>query len=102
MATLFVDPGEFHTELVLEEAVAAPGGGARWQERAVVYGHIEPVTAFAAGTETATHRITLRHRDGLACGMRLTKGARKFAIISVHDPDESGRYLVCRTEERGE
>jgi head-tail adaptor len=31
--------------------------------------------------------------------MRLTKAGRVFEIVTVHDPDETGRYLVCRTKE---
>lgn len=46
-----------------------------------------------------THRVILRRRAGLKSGMRLTKGARRFAVLSVHDPDESGRILVCHVEE---
>jgi SPP1 family predicted phage head-tail adaptor len=51
--------------------------------------------------ETVTHRITLRHRDGVASGMRFRRQARLFDILTVHDPDESGRYLVCRVRETG-
>lgn len=82
------------------------GHGEEWNEVATVFGRIEPVSAgvrFGAGQalETVTHRVTIRHRDGVSSGMRLKKGARRFAIVSVHDPDESGRYLVLRTREEG-
>jgi head-tail adaptor len=33
--------------------------------------------------------------------MRFRKGVRLFEIVTVHDPDESGRYLVCRVREKG-
>lgn len=52
--------------------------------------------------ETVTHRITIRRREGIRSGMRLVKGTRVFAIVTVHDPDETGRYLICRTREEGE
>ena len=38
-------------------------------------------------------------RTDIAAGMRLKKGARIFAVISVIDPDETGRFIVCRCEE---
>ena len=49
-----------------------------WTEVASVFAMIEPVSAqavFGAGQmlETVTHRITMRWRDGVASGMRLTK-----------------------------
>ncbi|WP_281685108.1 phage head closure protein [Thalassobaculum salexigens] len=73
---------------------------------ATVFALIEPVSAsavFGAGQtlETVTHRITMRWRDGVASGMRLTRAGRTFEIVTVHDPDETGRYLVCRTREAG-
>lgn len=37
--------------------------------------------------ETVTHRITIRRREGIHSGMRLVKGTRVFAIVTVHDPD---------------
>ena len=38
-------------------------------------------------------------RPDVKAGARLRRGSRLFAILSVHDPDESGRYLVCLTRE---
>lgn len=75
-------------------------------EEAVVMARIEPVTAtsvFGADQtlESVTHRVTLRWRENIASGMRFTKGARRFNIVTVHDPDERGRYLVCRVRETG-
>ena len=51
--------------------------------------------------ETVTHRITIRKRNDIRSGMRFVKGARVFEIETVHDPDETGRYLVCRVREEG-
>jgi SPP1 family predicted phage head-tail adaptor len=73
---------------------------------ATVFARIEPVSAesrFGAGQtlETLTRRITLRRRDGVASGMRFVRQGRVFEIVTVHDPDESGRYLVCRAREKG-
>ncbi len=69
-----------------------------------MFARIEPVSAdsrFGADQtlEILTHRITLRHRDDIGNGMRFVRKERIFDIVTVHDPDESGRYLVCRVRE---
>jgi len=46
-----------------------------------------------------THRVTRRHRGNVRAGMRFTRRDRIFEIATVHDPDETGRYLVCRVRE---
>lgn len=110
MQTLFIEPGRLRHELALEACAAAPDGmgghSEVWSEVGTVFASIEPVAAasrFGAGQtlETATHRITMRAREGVASGMRLRRGSRLFEIVTVHDPDESGRYLVCRVQETG-
>ena len=110
MRAEFIDPGAFRHELALEEATRAPdetGGYAEsWAEVATVFARIEPVSAesrFGADQPlvTVTHRVTIRRREGVASGMRLTKPGRVFEIVTVHDPDETGRYLVCRVREEG-
>jgi SPP1 family predicted phage head-tail adaptor len=109
MAVLFIDPGELRTEIVLEACATVPDGfggfSEVWTEAATLFARIEPVSAasvFGADQtlETTTHRITLRHRASVASGMRLTKQER-IEIVTVHDPDESGRYLVCKVKEVG-
>jgi SPP1 family predicted phage head-tail adaptor len=110
MQASFIDPGALRTEMALEAVVATPdglGGYAEgWSEVATVFARIEPLSAtsrFGADQtlETVTHRITLRYRDGVASGMRFRRQQRLFDILTVHDPDESGRYLVCRVRENG-
>ena len=110
MATLFIDPGALRTELALEACATAPDGlggfAESWAEIATVFACIEPLSAesrYGADQtlETVTHRITLRHCDGIASGMRFKKQGRVFDIVTVHDPDESRRYLVCRAKEAG-
>lgn len=110
MRTEFIDPGAFRHELSLEEATLTPDGAGghveSWNEVATVYARVEPISAtsrFGAGQtlETVTHRITLRHRQNIASGMRFRLRAHVFAIVTVHDPDETQRYLVCQTREEG-
>jgi SPP1 family predicted phage head-tail adaptor len=107
---LFVDPGELRTELVLERCETAQdsSGGLTetWVEETAVMARLEPVVAtsiFGADQtlESVTHRVTVRQRENIASGMRFTKGQRTFTIVTVHDPDERGRYLVCRVRELG-
>ncbi len=108
--TLFIDPGLLKAELVLERMTPAPDGmggyAEAWSELAVVWGRIEPVSTAQRDfgvrpRPEVTHRIFLRFRDDVENGMRLRRGDRLFAVRAVHDPDESGRYLVCLAVEEG-
>ncbi|HEY4193857.1 MAG TPA: phage head closure protein [Mesorhizobium sp.] len=110
MPVLFIDPGEFRARLALEacttEADGLGGFTEIWTQAATLFAKIEPLSAesvFGADQtlETVTHRITLRQRGGVASGMRFTRVDRVFDIVTVHDPDESGRYLVCKVREAG-
>lgn len=108
--TQFVDPGAFRTELILQRCVPQQddSGGLTesWVEEAAVMARVEPASArsvFGADQtlENVTHRVTLRFRTGITSGMRFTRGGRIFNIVTVHDPDERQRYLVCRVGEAG-
>ncbi|TPW32757.1 phage head closure protein [Pararhizobium mangrovi] len=108
MPTLFLDAGMLNTRLALHAPVDTEdgSGGAvrRWRADAMVWGHVEPVSARGherGGQEgqVITHRVTIRARTGMGPGLRFVRFARAFEIVAVHDPDESGRYLVCRCRE---
>lgn len=110
MRTLFLDPGSLRSELSLQAATPVPDGlgghTQSWTEIATVFAKIEPVSATSSfgpdqTVETVTHRMTLRWRNGVGAGMRFARQARIFDIVTVHDPDDTGRYLVCRTREAG-
>lgn len=105
-----IDPGRFRTELTLEAMIPVGDGAGgfveTWEAVATVMARIEPRAArdrFGAAQtlEAVTHRVTMRHRADVASGMRLRRGARVLAIVTVHDPDETGRYLVAQTREEG-
>ena len=107
---MFVDPGAMRTELVLEQATPTPDGAGgfaeTWTEIATVFARLQPIVArekFGADQtlEEVTHRVTIRHRPDVASGMRFVLGDRVLPILTVHDPDETGRYLICRTREQG-
>ncbi|WP_174801723.1 phage head closure protein [Martelella limonii] len=102
------DPGAFSARLeLLSPVIVRDGqGGATetFSTRDALWARIEPVS-IALDEEAngevfrLTHEIWIRKRDDLTPGMRFRRGARMFAIKGWRDPDESGRYLVCRCEE---
>lgn len=107
---VMVNPGELRTELALEQMSPVPDGAGgfveSWTDIATLFARLEPVAArdrFGADQtlEEVTHRVTMRHRTDVVSGMRLTWGTRRFLVLTVHDPDETGRYLVLRTREDG-
>jgi len=108
MNMTFLDAGQLTARLDLESPVEAPDGqGGVTVSHAVESSHwarVEPVSAEHGELghverQSVTHRIWIRHATGIAAGKRFRKGARVFDILTVHDPDESGRYLVCRVRE---
>jgi SPP1 family predicted phage head-tail adaptor len=108
MGLQFIDPGRLRTELRLEGAVAvedgAGGHAQHWEERGLLFGHVEPMsvrTQFGAGQdhEAVTHRVTIRFREGVQAGMRFVTQGRQLTIITVRDLDERGRYLLCQARE---
>ncbi|MBC2884737.1 phage head closure protein [Ochrobactrum sp. CM-21-5] len=107
---LFIDPGQLTSELALEAMLPiADGMGGyteKWSEVAMVWGRVEPVSSAQKyfGTRPqpeVTHRVLLRFRDDISTDKRLRKAGRVFALHSVYDPDESGRYLICLATEEG-
>lgn len=108
MRGVFLDPGRLRSELSLQAAERASDGQGgfveTWSEVAGVFALVEPLAArdvFEADRPAAevTHRITIRARAGVGAGMRFVRDTRVFAILAMHDPDESGRFLVCRARE---
>lgn len=105
-----LDPGRLRARLVLQAMTPqSDGEGGHtegWSDVAALWALVEPATArdrFAADQRLAelTHRVTIRFRDDVRSGMRFAWGARKLLIRSVHDPDEAGRFLMCRAQEEG-
>ncbi|MBP1850910.1 phage head closure protein [Rhizobium halophytocola] len=110
MAGVSLDPGALTARLWLEQPVEMPDGqgGAvvTFEAVASLWCRIEPLAArveevAGAETVTVTHRVWLRHRAGIASGMRFRKGLRLFVIRSLRDPDETGRLLLASVEEAG-
>ncbi len=102
--------GKLRHRLRLEEAVeTADGAGGvdlAWATVATLWARLEPLRAderVRAGRpeEAATHRVTIRRREGVAGGMRFSIGNRVFAIRGVVEDGERGRFLECLCEEIG-
>ena len=51
--------------------------------------------------ETINLSVLIRYRDDVANGWRFLLGERELTILTVHDPDETKRFLSCRCEEQG-
>jgi SPP1 family predicted phage head-tail adaptor len=108
MNVTFLDAGQLTARLDLESAIETPDGqGGVTVSHAVESSHwarVEPIAAELAELghverQAVTHRIWIRHAGGVVAGKRFRKGARLFDILAVSDPDETGRYLVCRVRE---
>ena len=101
MAPLFLDPGLLRRRASLQVAdlVSNGSGGmtATWREVAEL--SVRTAERFDQGQATVTHRVICRARSDVDRGSRFVLGSRRLAILSVHDPDDSGRYLVCRCRE---
>ena len=108
-ARMVVDPGALRVPMVLERGLQVDDGlggqDETWLPVATVHARVERRSDRQDDTagqdiETTLHAITIRHRADVESGMRLRLGARVFRIVTVTDPDETGRFLVCNTEER--
>ena len=111
MPTLFLDPGQFSHWLLVEAPEDVPDGAGgfnrQWREVAATWGMVVPLSArmreIARQTDERTsHHVTVRHRTDIRSGMRFRKGGRLLRIVTAHDPDETGRFLMCRCEEEGQ
>ena len=108
MNTTFLDAGQLTARLDLEAPLEeSDGQGGATVSHVVLSSHwarIEPVSAELAelghvDRQAVTHRVWIRFAEGVVAGRRFRKGGRLFGIVTAHDPDETGRYLVCRVRE---
>jgi len=108
MRGAYFDAGRLRHAMELQKAVLTPdalgGQTEAWQPVATLWAHVAAAGASpvrrADGEETEiTHRLVLRADDRVERGMRLVEGERIFAIRTVRDLDETGRYLLCLTRE---
>jgi SPP1 family predicted phage head-tail adaptor len=102
------DPGWLRHRVTFETAEATPdeagGETVTWTPLATVWARVEPaadreeiVADHLAGI--VTHHVTIRWRDDIAGGMRIACRGRLFRVLTVHDPEETRRYLVAKAVE---
>jgi SPP1 family predicted phage head-tail adaptor len=101
--------GELRRRAVLETPGGSPDGAGGleeiWSAVATLWAAIEPLTGderFAGDRMSGhvSHRITIRHRNGVEPKMRFRLGSRLFEIRAVIDRDERRRFLDCLVVER--
>ena len=108
----FLQAGSFNLRLSVEASVENDdgyGGSTRtWEHAFDVWVRLIPVRnvlVHGARSDRAeiSHWIILRWHPDLKRHMRLTSpnglSARIFEIDTIHDPDETGRYLLCEVRE---
>ncbi len=105
---IFLDPGRLNHRVQLQSIVETSDGcggvNVSWTPVADVWANIQPHRTRSEQLaqqqfETLTHKITIRFRPDVKSGWRVQFGPRLFAITTLHDPDERGRYLSCLVEE---
>ncbi len=89
----------------------ADGEGGQREEGVVLlrpaeaWAHIAPIDARDALLDgrqerSVTHRIRLRYHPEVSMGTRIAWHGRTFEVVSVINPDEARRELVCLCRER--
>jgi SPP1 family predicted phage head-tail adaptor len=102
------EPGRLRIRLVLEKPTPIPDGAGgsslNWDAVATIAADVRPLKAEERISgegflDVTLHEIVIRYRDDVSPGDRFKLGERVLRIAGVTDPDEDGRYLVCRCEE---
>ena len=96
-----------HRVILQSSAATADGGGGAataWSDVATPWASIEPLRGAermsAQQLESRlSHRVRLRHRDGVTTAMRLKFGTRIFNIRAVINPAMRDRLLELLCEE---
>lgn len=101
----FFEAGEQTMRLHLESVTRTPDRQGRMTQTyalvASIWARVQPVheEPGPSGEAVITHRIWVSHSNQVNAGMRLRKASRIFSIRTIHDPDESARFLVCQVTE---
>ena len=94
--------GDLNKRIALEYQTrvsdAMGGSVATWVEAETVWAAVWPTASKEAveggqTTHTVTHRIRIRGREDIRPSWRIRCGTRYFAIVSLINPNESGRWL---------
>lgn len=49
-----------------------------------------------------THKISLRYREDVTAGWKITTARCTFRVLAVADPDDRRREVLCLVEEEGQ
>ncbi|MGX1099965.1 phage head closure protein [Amorphus sp. MBR-141] len=93
-------------EAPLRTGDGAGGATVSWATVATVWANVEAVSAVERDRSgrlggVATHRVTIRARDGVASGQRLVLGGRVLAVRATRPAGRGDRFLVLDAEEEG-
>ena len=100
--------GDLNKRVTLQSAALVSdgmgGGDATWGDVGYVWAAIWPVSAKeqVEGGQTSlevTHRVRMRYRLNLSAKWRIKYDDRYFAIVSVVNPNESGKMLDLLVKE---
>lgn len=103
--------GQLSTRVLLQSKSATATGGTGGTGMAETYATVGKAWAridlvrggrYVAGQqteETATHRVTMRHRDDFTLWRYILEGTRRFRVLNIGDPDNAHRWLVATCEE---
>ncbi len=75
-----------------------------WTDVATTWAAIDPVSGrelYAAeqSQSEVTHKVRLRYRPGLTTAMRISRGKRRFKILSIIDWEERHESLLMMCKE---
>lgn len=100
--------GKMRTAIAIQERIETRdtfgGPTLTWSTVATRWGRVEPLSGrelwqAQAARPDVSHRITLRHYDGLTPRHRLLVGSRVFNIESVLNIEEKGRVSQVMAKE---
>ncbi len=98
--------GRLAIEAPVPAADEAGGATVSWSHVASVWGRVETRSASERDRSgrrdgVATHRVTIRARDGITSGQRIVLGSRVLAILATRPAGRGDRYLILEAEEEG-
>jgi SPP1 family predicted phage head-tail adaptor len=104
----YLHSGFFRHFVEIEKFIRTPDGAGGnslvWQPFASAWAALQPLNARTTrfhekAGQQLTHRIYLRHRDDMEIGMRVRLGERRFLVLTVRDPDMTGRIIELEAVE---
>lgn len=84
----------------------AGGATVAWATVATVWAQVAALSAAERDRAgrldgVATHRVTIRARDGVASGQRIVLGGRVLAVRATRPAGRGDRFMVIEAEEEG-